>query len=140
MSHYNATYVSIGHFSIFEHRSHWFLSKGIILSFYSKYIAERTGKHMMETDKGFAIYSYPDKETVYIEDIYTDHKYRKSNEAALLADQIVIAAKERGCTKLIGSVVPSTNGSTDSLRILLAYGMKLDSSANNFILFSKDIR
>lgn len=109
------------------------------MSLYSQYIAEKTDKSILETDIGFATYSFPDNKTVYIEDIFVLPEYRKSHAASEMADEIIAKAKSKGCTKAIGSVVPSTSNSTDSLKILLAYGMKLDSSANNFILFSKDL-
>lgn len=106
---------------------------------YRKYIAERTDKSMIETDKGFIIYSFPDSNTVYIEDIYTEPDYRKSHVASELADQVISIAKTKGCTKVLGSVVPSAKNSTTSLKVLLAYGMELNSSSNNFILFSREI-
>ena len=106
---------------------------------YSKYLAERTDKTMLETDKGFIIYSFPDEKTVYIEDIYTIPDHRKSHIASELADQIISLAKEKGCTRALGSVVPSAKGSTISLKVLLSYGMELNSSSNNFILFSKEL-
>lgn len=109
------------------------------MSLYGKYLKERSNKEILENETGFATYSFPDNTTVYIEDIYTNPESRISGEASRLADEIIKIAKQKGCTKLIGSVVPSTKGSTDSLKVLLAYGMKLDSSTNNFILFSKEL-
>ena len=47
--------------------------------------------------------------------------------------------KEKGYKKLFRSVVPQILGSTESLRVLLAYGFKLDSSAVNLIVFVKEI-
>lgn len=94
---------------------------------------------MIETEHGFIVYSYPDKDTVYIEDIYTDADHRESHLATALATRVIHIAKTKGCTKAVGSVVPSTKGSTTSLKVLLAYGMSLNSSSNNFILFSMEI-
>lgn len=109
------------------------------MSLYSDYISEKTNKSIIETEKGFVTYSFPDKTTVYIEDIYIKPAYRNSYEASLLANQVVDIAKERGCVKLVGSVVPSTKNSTASLSVLIGYGMKLSSSTNDFILFEKDL-
>lgn len=110
------------------------------MSLYSSYISEKTGDHVYETDKGFAVYAYQDDfKTVYIKDIYVTPEFRKTREAATIADNIVRVAKELGCTKVLGSVVPGLRDSTSSLKVLLAYGFELDSSANNFILFKKDI-
>jgi len=109
------------------------------VSLYQAYIHEKTNKSIIETDSGFATYSFPDEKTVYIEDIYVIPSKRKSGLASELANQIAQIAKERGCTEMLGSVVPNTKNSTDSLLVLLAYGMTLNSSSNNFILFSKTI-
>ena len=109
------------------------------MSLYSAYIREKTDKAILETEMGFCTYSFPDESTVYIQDIYTIPEARKTGEAAEMADRVCEIARSKGCSRLIGSVIPSTKGSTDSLRVLLAYGMRLDSATNDFILFSKDL-
>lgn len=109
-------------------------------SMYSKYIREKTTDHVLETEHGFATYRYLDNnKTVYIIDIYVIPDFRKSTVASTIADNIVKDAKTLGCTKLLGSVVPSNKNSTSSLKVLLAYGMILESSSNDFIVFSKEI-
>ena len=100
---------------------------------------EKTDKTIIETEKGFITYSFTDKDTCYIQDIFILPDFRKSNEATKLANQVVDIAKAKGCKKLLGSVVPSSKNSTDSLKVLLAYGMTLDSCTNDFILFSKSL-
>ncbi len=109
------------------------------MSLYSKYVTERTNKQILETEYGFATYNFPDATTVYIEDIYVLPEHRKSGLAAAIANEIVVIAKEKGCTQILGSVVPTANNSTDSLKVLLAYGMKLRNCSNDFIVFQKDI-
>ena|ERR1700722_12992962 len=108
------------------------------MSLFSDYIQEREGKGLIETDKGFATYSFV-KDGAYIEDIFVHKDHRHSGEAAQMADQIAILAKEKGLTKLFGSISPSANNSTISLKVLLAYGFQLNSSTNNFIWLEKDI-
>lgn len=109
------------------------------MSHFADYLSEFSNKSVIETEYGFATYSFPDKETCYIEDIYVAPTSRKSKECYKMADQIVSIALERGCSKLLGSVVPAAKNSTISLKVLLGYGMTLDSSSNNFILFRKAI-
>lgn len=113
--------------------------QGVDLSLYKQYTEERTDKFVLETDKGFALYSFPDEKTVYIEDIYTSPDNRFRHTATDLANEISSLAKSKGCTRMLGSVIPTAKNSTESLKVLLAYGMELNSSTNNFILFSKDI-
>lgn len=115
------------------------------MSLYSEYILEREGKRTVENEKGFATYTFDvrsqtdDIPRCYIETIYIKPEFRNSGAAKELADRIVIEACRVGCKFLLGSVSPSTKNSTDSLKVLLAYGFKLDSSDKNFILFSKEI-
>ena len=108
-------------------------------SFYAQYVKERSNRSIIETDKGFVTYCYTAPDTVYIEDIFVVPEFRKGHIAANMADLVVKEAKDKGCKTLLGSVVPSSNNSTISLKVLLAYGMKLVSSSNDFIVFSKEI-
>lgn len=108
------------------------------MSLFGDYIKQRENKDIIETDKGFATYSVV-KDGIYIEDIFVSSDYRHSHEAARMADQIAIIAKEKGLNKLFGSISPTANHSTSSLKVLLAYGFQLDSATNNFILLKKDI-
>lgn len=108
------------------------------MSLYGKYIKERAGKEIIEDDRGFATYYYLN-DGVYIENIYVLEDYRKTGVASNYANQIASIAKEKGCVKMFGSVSPKANGSTDSLKVLLAYGFKLDSSVDNFIALVKEI-
>lgn len=111
-----------------------------MMSLYAKYLTERTDDLIIEMEDGFATYRYMlDDKAVYIIDIYTVPKKRKGGIATFLADAVVKEAKDRGCVTLLGSVVPSTKGSTDSIKVLIAYGMKLASAGNDCIFFRKDI-
>jgi ribosomal protein S18 acetylase RimI-like enzyme len=110
------------------------------MSTYGNYIKEREGKEIIEDSLGFATYQFLDDNRCYIENIYVIPDHRNSNVASSYADKITEIAKERGCTKLIGSVCPTTSGATASLKVLLAYGFSLDSCLNNIIIFSKDIK
>jgi len=109
------------------------------MSLYADYVREKTSDEILETKEGFATYRYPDENTVYIVDIYVPKDLRKKGVASRLADEIVNLAKLKGCTKLIGSVVPSAKDSDTSLKVLQGYGMVLDSCTSNFILFRKDL-
>lgn len=108
-------------------------------SLYAQYVMEKTNDLIIETPEGFATYRYCGTDTVYIVDIYIVPEMREARYASGIADAIVKEAKDKGCTKLIGSVVPSTKNSTLGIKTLLGYGMVLDSSAVDFLLFRKDI-
>ena len=110
------------------------------MSLYAKYLTERTNDRILEIGHGFATYRLlPEQKAAYIIDIFVDSDFRKAGSAAQMADEIAKIAKKEGCTKLLGSVVPSAKNSTISLKVLLAYGMTLQSSTNDFIIFEKEI-
>jgi GNAT superfamily N-acetyltransferase len=100
---------------------------------------ERGVGGIVESAHGFATYHFTEEGGCYIEDIYITPEMRKDKNASLLADSITEIAKERGCTHLIGSVVPSANNSTISLKVLLGYGFTLVSSDKDLIWFRKEI-
>ena len=106
---------------------------------FADYFAEFYGDETYEDETGFAVYRYLNDKQVYIVHIYIDPRFRKSGAASAIADHIVRQAKQRGCTELLGTVVPSARASGDSLRVLLGYGMDLKSLDGNMIVFSKEI-
>lgn len=108
------------------------------MSLFADYKAEREGKLVIETDKAFAIYSIV-KDSCYIEDIYVSPEFRKAGVAKQMADFISDIAKQKNCKYLFGSVAPSGKGSQESLKILLAYGMRLHSSMSDMVFFVKDL-
>lgn len=109
-------------------------------SLYAKYLRERTDDQILETNEGFVTYKYINEgKAVYIMDIFVLPHLRKEGLAARLADLVVLEAKEKGAVELLGSVVPSTKNSTTSVQVLIAYGMSLHSSTNDFIVFRKEI-
>ena len=108
------------------------------MSLFADYKFEREGKHLIENDHGFAVYSF-NKEVCYIEDIYVKPDDRKTGAAREMADWISNLAKGRGCKRLMGSVSPSANSSHASLLVLVAYGMTLHSSQYDMVYFSKEL-
>lgn len=109
-------------------------------SLYAQYLLERSDDLIIENDNGFATYRYVDEgKAVYIVDIYTCPDVRETGAATWLADAICKEAKERGCLRVLGSVVPSAKGSTLSIKVLLGYGMTLHSATNDFVVFKKEI-
>ncbi len=110
------------------------------MSLYADYLTERTTDHIIEGPSGFVTYRYMNEgRTVYVMDIYTAPGVRKTGQASVLADLVAEEAKSKGATEMLGTVVPSTKGSTASTKVLFAYGMTLLSASNDLIVFRKDI-
>jgi hypothetical protein len=65
--------------------------------------------------------------------------FRKLGTASEYADQICKLALEKGMKRLVGSVCPGAHGSTDSVKVLLSYGMSLDSATDKLIYFTKNL-
>lgn len=115
-------------------------TQGDLVSLYAQYLTERTNDRILEVGHGFATYRIiPEQKSVYIVDIFVHPDFRHAGTAAQMADEIAKIAKKEGCTKMIGSVIPTLKNSTDSVKVLLAYGMKLQSSTNDFILFEREL-
>lgn len=108
------------------------------ISLFGQYLKEREGVDLIETEHGFIIYSI-NKQECYVRDVYIHPEFRKKRSAFELVNLAVFEAKKAGCTILTGTVCPSANGSTESLDFVRAYQMKLHSSINNLIYFTKDI-
>jgi hypothetical protein len=112
----------------------------MLASMYAQYLLERTDDSIIETDYGFATYRYLNGgKSVYIVDIYVNSGSRFKYGATEMADKICEEAKAKGSKEVLGSVCPAAKNSTDSLKVLLGYGMKLKSASENFIVFSKEL-
>jgi GNAT superfamily N-acetyltransferase len=110
------------------------------MSLYADYVKEREEKQVIENEDAFCKYSISEKEKYcYLEDLYVRQESRKTGIGQRMTDFICILAKNKGCKKLITSVVPSAKGSQYSMKVILKYGFKLRSSDYNIIFFEKDL-
>lgn len=108
------------------------------MSFYADYLKEKTSDQIIETDQGFATYRYINEgKSVYIVDIYVVPEARKKHVASDIAEKICAMAKDDGCIDLIGTVIPSNKNSSASLDVLRSFGMELQSSSSDLIIFRK---
>lgn len=108
------------------------------LDLYEKYLSERVNKKLLKFKNAFATYVIEGEEC-YIEDIYVLPEIRQKGVASALANEITKIAKEAGCTYLTGSIDPTTNGATESMKALLAYGFKLAGLHGKLIVLVKHI-
>lgn len=109
------------------------------LSLYAQYVKERTGRGILECEHGFATFEYVGKDTVYIVDIYIVPEKRKSHLAKELADTICQEAVKQGKKYLLGSVDTTAKGAETSIKVLLAYGMRLHSQKEPMLYFIKTL-
>lgn len=106
------------------------------MELYAAYIKEREGSELYvdPAGHGFLTYRVADNEC-YIVDIFVVPEARMQGLAATMADKV---AEITRCKWLTGSVCPQAQGATASLKVLLAYGMKLVKSDTNLIWFAKE--
>lgn len=92
----------------------------------------------MEVDGGFCVYElHP--EHCYIEDIFVSKEFRRKGLATVLANEVTELAKNHGCKRLFGSVVPSAKGAQESLLTLLSYGFRIHEARPDLVFFVKEI-
>lgn len=109
-----------------------------MLSLQAQYAKEREGRDTLELEGGFATYVI-NKAECYIVDIYVLPEWRRSGLAKTLLDAVSKEASTQGCKYILGSVCPSANGATVSLKAMLHYGFELVKAENNMIWFTKEI-
>lgn len=102
------------------------------------YLKEREGKDVLSTDDGFVVYRVRD-EICEICEMYVIPEKRKTGVGSALCDRVAGFAAEIGCENLVCSVVPSTNGSTQSMKAILAYGFTLWQASPDRVWFCKKI-
>lgn len=120
----------------YQHRNQ--TASQYVPSLYAKYIHERLGKSILERPEGFVTYSFLG-DSMYIEDIFVLPEHRRSGVGTELANAVIDIAKSKGYNKIIGTVLPTANGSTDSLKALLWYGFQLHSLNGNLIVLTKEV-
>ncbi len=108
------------------------------MSKFSAYLKEREGVDTVETREGYATYLIKGDECL-IKDIFVLPEYRRQHFASSIADRIAEIARAMGCKFLTGTVCPLANGCTDSLKVLIGYGMRLHSTQQNLIIFIKEL-
>lgn len=108
------------------------------MSMYAEYLKEREDKNVLENEHGFIVFKYFDEFT-YIIDIYVRPEARKSHVASDLANEVCTISRALSKKYIVGSVDVRAAGATDSLKVLLAYGMRVDSVDGQVIYFKKDL-
>lgn len=107
-------------------------------SLYAQYIEEREDLAIIERKEGFATYKI-DGESCYIADIFVTIESRKAGVALEMCEEIVKIAKTLNCKYILGSVDPRARGATESIKAILAMGMRLSEVRGQLIFLAKEI-
>lgn len=110
---------------------------------YLDYLEETSTKKTYEVvGKGFAVYDYTEldgNKAVYIEEIYTKPEFRKTHLASDIASEIYKIARKLGCSIALGSAHITNKKCADSIKVLLAHGMRPLKADDQLIWFYKEI-
>jgi ribosomal protein S18 acetylase RimI-like enzyme len=109
------------------------------MSLFADYKKERERKDVLETEKGFAVYWFPDNQTCYLEEIYVAPFFRKQGYATELANQVEEIACMHGCIKMVGSVATNVEHKHASLLVVLSHGYRLADAKDNMVYFVKEL-
>ncbi len=106
---------------------------------YGAYLKERLNKEYFETAHGFVIYSWYLDDAIYIEELYIKPEHRLEGFGTVMVDAVCDIAKKAGKKYLVGTIDPRANGSTVSMKALLAYKMQLWRLEDGLIYLSKEL-
>ncbi len=108
-------------------------------SLYGMYIAEREGRDIVESDKGFAIYQILGEGKCYLQEVYVLPNYRRQGLSKYMTDEVVEIAKNKECHTLLVSVCTNDKNVTTNIKVWLNYGFKIDKLIGTLIFLKKDI-
>lgn len=113
-------------------------SRFLVNRVYKKYLKERCGLDVLQTETGFVTYRFrgPD---CYIEDIYVLPEFRQVGLAEKMADKVAEIAKEAGINILTGSVDSRANGAEISRQVLRGYGMHPYTQEGSVTYYRKEL-
>jgi len=108
------------------------------MSLYAAYTKERENFETIELEHGFLDYKITGEEC-YIRNIYIVPEKRRQDTAIQLQVEVTKRALAAGCKFLVGTVAPSSTGSTMSATLLLKDGWQLSRCEKDLIIFIKGL-
>lgn len=108
------------------------------MSLWAKYISERQGHRIIESDHAFVSYNVQG-DKIYLEDLYVAPEHRKRGVAQGLMSSLEKIGKEHGCKALITTTSTKTKGATYSLFVSIKYGLKVFKSDENYVWLYKEL-
>ncbi len=103
-----------------------------------EYFKELKGLELYEEEHGFVLFRIQPP-YFYIHDMYIKPEYRQTGLAKSMADKLLEASKECGCTHLMADIQPSNKTATMAMKVLLAYGMQIKEANHDEIILTKEI-
>jgi len=112
-------------------------------SHYGRYVKEREGHSILETDSGFVTYAFYDTKIgkrLFVHDLFIVPENRRCRKATELCNTIINIAKANECTHIMSGVDPTTFTATESLKFQIEMGAKVIGVSNGMINLFYEIR
>jgi len=113
-------------------------------SLYGKYVEEREGQEIVESDYGFITYSIlnlPSGETyLFVHDIYVDKTQRFTGEAMRLVDKVLEIAAQHQCDFAVATIDPKTKTATEAMKFQLHMQMRITGVLDGMIYLKRQLR
>jgi predicted GNAT superfamily acetyltransferase len=106
------------------------------MTLYEEYVLEREGVQSVSTEHSFMTYAIFG-DTCQVKDFFVSKPHRGLSHAATLYCELTMIAKKAGCKFLTCSVCPITNGSHESMQLILDAGFRLFGADRNLVFFRK---
>lgn len=105
---------------------------------FQKYIFEREGLKLIETDHGFVSYGI-DKNHLYIGDMYVEPQFRGNNVGRSLIDILCEIAKKEKCSFVFARIRIWDRGRSVTMAAALKVGFQIHSLERDSIIISKAV-
>jgi len=110
------------------------------MSMYADYVKERTSRSILETEYGFVVFSYEGEDyTLFIHELFVRKESRRRGHGARMIEELILDAGKRGAQQIVGCVDPRALNADESMKIILAYGLKPYGIHGEFVAFGRKI-
>lgn len=107
-------------------------------SLYAQYLAERTNRRIIEDEFGFIVFEvHP--ECVFINELFVVPEQRKKGRGLFFGKEVESIARSVGKKLIVCTVDPRAKNAGDSIKAILAMGMRLHQVKGELIYLVKEI-
>jgi len=105
---------------------------------YEQYMKEREGIDFHKSEHGFVAYKI-ESSHLFLLDVWVAPTVRRARICYSLVDQLILLAKQKGCTTVHCQTDVRTKNPEISLLAIINYGFKINGADRNLITYVKEI-
>lgn len=113
-------------------------------SLYGKYVEEREGQEIVESEYGFityTIFALPAGGCyLFVHDIYVDKNNRFTGEAKRLVDRVLEIANDSECEFVVATIDPKTKTATEAMKFQIHMQMRITGVLDGMIYMKRELR